>query len=516
MKIDSELCQLEETFSYMEHLSDSNDVSRPDSHVSFSSWTFSPIMDEVSEGTTTQPGDVTKPEEVPAVQQDLPPLQQMSQPAYCQPTSATYQPMNSLQQMTYPYEHYGHSNAVYHHSVNIHNYNVGPPAWSYDPMSYSVYNFNIPQVPKVEYTAEQHDPLASFSAREAEYARCSTPEYIMALNSLHQNDSPPPIQTTAKMLPDCSFAPKAQDQPAPAPKHIELNKQDSGYNSDLDASPVIGYQDNRASKMPKVNQVGKTSVCTSTPEVYPVLRMANMIKDNRQMMPRRLMPTNVLSMPGFVPKVYAGNQPSFLRSARMSQVASSLRQIQSEEVSSSLYQHQNNVRFTSMADVHALKKKGSQEKRKVEETISANKENSEIDQAQPNLKNVSVMKSEQDYQPMKRRRHNEPLNYMALQVMNNWYETHLDNPYPTKEQKEYLAEQGGISVSQVKSWFANKRNRSNNTRPKKQRQVMENQLMNICHQLAQDARKPNKDNAYYIQQLSSIMDTTKHCASPDM
>ena len=516
MKIDSDLSQLEETFSYMEQLSssDSNNVNRPDSNVSFSSWTFSPIMDEVNEESTTQSGDATRPEEVPTVQQDLPPLHHVSQPAYCQPTSATYQPMNSLQQMTYPYEHYGHSNAVYHHSVNIHNYNVGPQPWSYDsaPVSYSVYNFNIPQVQKLDYTPDQYDPLASFSAREAEYARCSTPEYIMALNSLHQNDSPPPVQTTAKMLPDCSFAPKNPDQPAPTPKHIELNKQDSGYNSDIDTSPVISYQDNRAKvkEGSKVNQVGKSSICTSTPDAYPVLRMANMIKDNRQIMPRRLMPANVLSMPGFVPKVYAGNQSSFVRSARMSQVASSLRQIQSEEVSSSLYQQQK-VRFTTMADIHALKKKGSQEKRKVEETISssANKENSES-------KSLGAVKSELEFQPMKRRRHNEPLNYVALQVMNNWYEAHLDNPYPTKEQKESLAEEGGISVSQVKSWFANKRNRSNNTRPKKQRQVMENQLMNICHQLAQDARKPNKDNAYYIQQLSSIMDSGKLSLSPDM
>ena len=511
VKIDSELCQIEETFSYMEHLSDSNDVSRPDSNVSFSSWTFSPITNEMSDDSGTQPGDVTKPEESTTGQQDLPPLQQMPQPGYCQPSCANYQPVNSLQQMTYPYEHYGQPNAVYHHSVNIHNYNVGHPAWSYDPtpVAYSVYNFNVPQVPQVEYAVDQHDPLACFNGPEAEYARCSTPEYIMALNSLNQIDSPPPIQSTAKTLPDCSYAPKVQDQPTSAPKHIDLSKQDSGYNSDLDGSLGIDYQDNHT-KLPKVNQMNKKSVCTSTPAVYPVLRMASMIKENRQMMPRRLMPPNVLSMPGFVPKVYAGNQPSFVRSARVSQVASSVRQIQSEEISSSLYQRQNNIRFTSMADIHTAKKKASQEKRMAEEVISANKENSKTDQDQP------IQQSEQDNQPMKRRRHNEPLNYMALQVMNTWYETHLDNPYPSKEQKEFLAEQGGITVSQVKSWFANKRNRSNNTRPKKQRKVMEHQLMNICHQLAQDARKPNKDNAYYIQQLSSIIDTTKNSISSDI
>jgi hypothetical protein len=111
----------------------------------------------------------------------------------------------------------------------------------------------------------------------------------------------------------------------------------------------------------------------------------------------------------------------------------------------------------------------------------------------------------------KRRRHNEPLSNKALQVMNEWYEQHLENPYPTKAEKEDLAKRGGITLGQVKSWYANKRNRSNNTRPKKQKKEMEGRLMDICHQLARDASKPDKDNAYYIQQLSSILDTTKYC-----
>ena len=103
------------------------------------------------------------------------------------------------------------------------------------------------------------------------------------------------------------------------------------------------------------------------------------------------------------------------------------------------------------------------------------------------------------------RRHNEPLNQHALDVMTRWYQTNTANPYPNKAVKEQLARDGGISVQQVKSWFANKRNRSNNTRPKKQKQEMESRLMEICHQLARDASKPHKDNAYYIQQLSSIL-----------
>lgn len=511
VKIDiknSELCQIQETFSLMENLSETNEVSRPDSNVSFSSWTFSPITEEMNESSNNHQGEVTKLEGSTSHQQ-LPILQQMPQPVY-QPACANYQPGHQLQQTSYPNEHYHHHpNAVYHHSVNIHNYNVGPQAWQCEPsMTYSVYNFNIPHVPQLEYSTDHHDPLASFNTPEVDYARCSTPEYIMALNSLNQIDSPPPAQTTVKTLPDCSYAPSVQDQPAPAPKHIELTKQDSGYNSDLDASPVIHYQDNQV-KMAKANEALKKSTSTSTPAAYPILRIANMLnRENRHMVPRRLMSPGVLSMPGFVPKAYATSQSNLVKSATVSQTTSqtSTRQIQSGEISSSMYQRQSSVRFTSMADFQAAKKRAALEKRKVEEVIDE-KENT----TQQELK---TLLDETDSKPTKRRRHNEPLNYLALQVMNTWYEDNLDNPYPSKEQKQQLAEQGGITVNQVKSWFANKRNRSNNTRPKKQRKVMEDQLLNICHQLAQDARKPNKDNAYYIQQLSSILDSAKHNVSP--
>ncbi|KAK3104379.1 hypothetical protein FSP39_000634 [Pinctada imbricata] len=64
-----------------------------------------------------------------------------------------------------------------------------------------------------------------------------------------------------------------------------------------------------------------------------------------------------------------------------------------------------------------------------------------------------------------RQRHNQPLNLKAVSIMTGWYESHLENPYPTKAEKEEMARQGGITLTQVKSWFANKRNRSNNTKP---------------------------------------------------
>lgn len=52
----------------------------------------------------------------------------------------------------------------------------------------------------------------------------------------------------------------------------------------------------------------------------------------------------------------------------------------------------------------------------------------------------------------------------AKNVLNQWYEEHKTNPYPSEEEKQLLANHCGITLNQVKSWFANKRNRTNNTK----------------------------------------------------
>ena len=51
--------------------------------------------------------------------------------------------------------------------------------------------------------------------------------------------------------------------------------------------------------------------------------------------------------------------------------------------------------------------------------------------------------------------------------MNAWYLAHDDNPYPNRNDLDYLATNGGIKESQVKAWFSNKRNRTQNTHPKR-------------------------------------------------
>lgn len=56
------------------------------------------------------------------------------------------------------------------------------------------------------------------------------------------------------------------------------------------------------------------------------------------------------------------------------------------------------------------------------------------------------------------------LSKKAIRLMEDWYEEHLDHPYPNNTIINQFAEQGNVNIEQVKKWFANKRNRSNNTR----------------------------------------------------
>lgn len=51
----------------------------------------------------------------------------------------------------------------------------------------------------------------------------------------------------------------------------------------------------------------------------------------------------------------------------------------------------------------------------------------------------------------------------ALNLMQTWYDQNSHYPYPTAEEKQRFAIEGGITAKQVKSWFCNKRNRMHNT-----------------------------------------------------
>jgi hypothetical protein len=55
------------------------------------------------------------------------------------------------------------------------------------------------------------------------------------------------------------------------------------------------------------------------------------------------------------------------------------------------------------------------------------------------------------------RRKRRNFSKQATEILNEYFYSHLNNPYPSEEVKEDLARQCQITVSQVSNWFGNKR-----------------------------------------------------------
>jgi hypothetical protein len=55
----------------------------------------------------------------------------------------------------------------------------------------------------------------------------------------------------------------------------------------------------------------------------------------------------------------------------------------------------------------------------------------------------------------------------ALTILNEWYNTNINNPYPTPESVQVLSHAAEISPDQIKKWLSNKRARNNNTTKKR-------------------------------------------------
>lgn len=109
------------------------------------------------------------------------------------------------------------------------------------------------------------------------------------------------------------------------------------------------------------------------------------------------------------------------------------------------------------------------------------------------------------------------LNTKGVALMSAWYEKHINNPYPSEDDKDMLAREGGLSLGQVKAWFANKRNRTSNTKPKKQKQQVEKKLLSICTGLTGSGVSTDKGPRLYgdiIRQLSDIVNSSGVFSQP--
>ena len=104
------------------------------------------------------------------------------------------------------------------------------------------------------------------------------------------------------------------------------------------------------------------------------------------------------------------------------------------------------------------------------------------------------------------RKRNKLLNQTAINIMTEWFESHLNHPYPTQEEKELMAEKGGITLAQVVSWFNNKRNRSSNTAPKKQKRKLEQQLSTLCSDLMSGSRSGQGQASEIVNDINKLIE----------
>ena len=92
----------------------------------------------------------------------------------------------------------------------------------------------------------------------------------------------------------------------------------------------------------------------------------------------------------------------------------------------------------------------------------------------------------------------------AVDIMNEYFDDHLNNPYPSLEEKEKLAQLGGITVKQVNAWFCNRRNRSQNTKPKRIKRELEKNLDDILSELGSN-QNSSTNKQLIIQKFRSTL-----------
>jgi hypothetical protein len=67
----------------------------------------------------------------------------------------------------------------------------------------------------------------------------------------------------------------------------------------------------------------------------------------------------------------------------------------------------------------------------------------------------AIVALEKQYNHTKKKR--KALPKKAAEVLSNWFFEHLNDPYPSEEEKSILAAAGGLTITQVNNWFGNKR-----------------------------------------------------------
>jgi hypothetical protein len=96
--------------------------------------------------------------------------------------------------------------------------------------------------------------------------------------------------------------------------------------------------------------------------------------------------------------------------------------------------------------------------------------------------------------------HHHALPEEAVDILDNWFQQHINHPYPSTDEKHELSKDCGITVKQVNSWFCNRRNRSQNTKPKRVKRQLQNEISNVFNELV-----ANSDRTQAIEKLYTLL-----------
>lgn len=409
-------------------------------------------------------------------------------------TSIRQKPVSELHQ---------HSSAPYHDYANMYQSQYSEwqqmHQWYYSSNycssdhSNKYANLDIPTtlLPPDSMSDAQH------TVQTTDIARCSTPDLISALASIPSESSVKFSRCISPLLSEANQVLSNESTKLDTSPNVSViseqgnhslylqvanRVQDSGYNSDLCMSPVYPFDS-------KLNSPLEELKCENSDEESK----ENVDPDEESSM----------NLSHFI-DIYNTTKP-YMPKPNLSDF---LKDSPTTEENDIPTQNSDVVQST---DITSSSLSSPAEQKQQTKPILCHK--MPLQPQKPNIKKCEATKrkiTDAEIQAVmnhesRRQRHNQPLNLKAVRIMTEWYDIHEENPYPSKSEKELMAKEGGISVTQVKSWFANKRNRSNNTKPKVQKRQMTERLLDICHQLARTAKQPTTNNADIIQQLSTII-----------
>lgn len=80
---------------------------------------------------------------------------------------------------------------------------------------------------------------------------------------------------------------------------------------------------------------------------------------------------------------------------------------------------------------------------------------------------------------------NHKLPKFAAKILKLWFNEHIENPYPSKEEKVMLASKTNLTLRQINNWFVNQRGRkgrANKSKKKFINQIKNRLMMNAMNQ----------------------------------